>query len=184
MQRPIACAILLSGLLVSLAAAGVAQQRDPLNEKEVDEIRDASDWPNKRLELMVQFASARITAIEQLQANGKNAKDRPMQIHDLLQDFTAVLDEIGDNVDVYAAHKADMRQGLTVLLTANSEWALQLKRLKEQAPPEEFQQYSFALSNALDDVNDTADDTRKQLQEQNALAKQNKLVKVYAERPR
>jgi hypothetical protein len=176
--------MLLGWLLFSLAAAGVAQQRDPLNEKEVDEIRDASDWPNQRLELMVRFASARVTAIAQLEANGKAAKDRPLQIHDLLQDFTAVLDEIGDNVDVYASHQADMRQGLTVLLAANSEWALQLKRLKEQSPPEELQQYSLALSNALDDVNDTADDTRKQLQEQKALAKQNKLVKLYSERPR
>lgn len=184
MRRPMGCAMLLVWLLFGLSATSVAQRRDPLNEKEADEMRNVADWPNKRLELMVQFASARITAIAQLEANGKNAKDRPLQIHDLLQDFTALLDEIGDNVDMYASHKADMRQGLSVLLAANSEWALQLKRLKEQSPPEEFQQYAFALGSALDDVKDTADDTRKQLQEQNALAKQNKLVKVYSERPR
>ncbi len=39
------------------------------------------------------------------------------------------------------------------------------------------------LSNAIDAVGDTADDTRKELQEQNELAKQKKLTKIYSERP-
>ncbi|HLI63288.1 MAG TPA: hypothetical protein VKV05_07795 [Terriglobales bacterium] len=183
-RRPIGYAMVLAWLMFSLTATDVAQRRDPLNPKEVDQMRDAADWPNKRLELMVEFARQRLAAIEQLEANTKNSKDRPMQIHDLLQDFSALLDEIGDNVDMYSKHNADMRQGLAVLLEASSEWALQLKRLKAQAPPEELQQYSFALASALDDVNDTADDTREELQEQNTLAKQNKLVKVYSERPK
>ena len=84
----------------------------------------------------------------------KTAKDRPMQIHDLLEDFTALLDEIDDNIDMYASHKADMRKGLTLLVEANSEWQLQLRRLKEQSPPEELDQYSFVLANATDAVND------------------------------
>ena len=164
------------------ARNSAAQRRDPLNEKEVDEMRESADWPDKRLELMVKFARGRMAAIEQLQANGKNAKDRPMQIHDLLEDFTSLLDEIEDNVEMYASHKADMRKGLTLLVEANSEWQLKLRRLKEQSPPEELDQYSFVLANASDAVTDMGDDTRKELQEQNELAKQKKLTKVYSER--
>ena len=136
----------LALLLCFSPGNSMAQRRDPLNEKEVDEMRESADWPDKRLELMVKFTRERMTAIEQLQAGGKNAKDRPMQIHDLLEDFTALLDEIEDNVDMYASHKADMRKGLTLLIEANSEWQLKLRRLKEQSPPEELEQYSFVLS--------------------------------------
>jgi hypothetical protein len=175
--------IFLALLLCFLPGNSVAQRRDPLNEKEVDEMRESADWPDKRLELMVKFGRERIAAIEQLQNGAKNAKDRPRQIHDLLEDFTALLDEIEDNVDMYASHKADMRKGLTLLIEANSEWQLKLRRLKEQSPSEELEQFSFVLSNATDAVGDTADDTRKELQEQNELAKQKKLTKIYSERP-
>ena len=124
----------------------MAQRRDPLNEKEIDEMRESADWPDKRLELMVQFARERMSEIDQLRADAKSAKDRPMQIHDLLEDFTALLDEIEDNVEMYASHKADMRKGLTLTIEANSEWQIKLRRLKEQSPPEELDQYSFVLS--------------------------------------
>ena len=112
-----------------------------------------------------------MAAIDQLQADGKKAKDRPMQIHDLLEDFSSLLDEIDDNVDMYASHKADMRKGLRLLIEADSEWQLKLRRLKEQSPPEELDQYSFVLANATDAVNDSGDDAREELQEQNELAK-------------
>jgi hypothetical protein len=174
--------ILVVSVLLIVAGTGSAQKRDPLNEKEIDEMRESADWPNKRLEVMVKFARARMSAIEQLQADGKNAKDRPMQIHDLLEDFSALMDEIEDNVEMYGSHKADMRKGLTLVIEANSEWQLKLRRLKEQSPPEELDQYSFVLANATDAVRDMGDDTRKELQQQNDLAKQKKLTKVYSER--
>ncbi len=183
MLRRRQCAIWLVLLLSTCTGYAAGQKRDPLNEKEVDEMRESADWPDKRIELMVKFARARMTAIDQLQANPKGAKDRPMQIHDLLEDFSSLLDEIGDNVDMYASHKADMRKGLMLLLEATSEWQLKLHRLKEQSPPEELEQYSFVLANATDAVSDIGDDARDELKEQNELAKQKKLTKIYSERP-
>ena len=106
-----------------------------------------------------------------------------MQIHDLLEDFSALLDEVDDNVEMYASHKADMRKGLMLFLEATSEWQLKLRRLKEQSPPEELEQYSFVLANATDAVTDSGDDAREELKEQNELAKQKKLTKIYSERP-
>ena len=146
-------------------------------------MRESADWPDKRIELMVKFARARMAAIDQLRADAKSAKDRPMQIHDLLEDFSSLLDEIDDNVDMYASHKADMRKGLMLLLEATSEWQLKLRQLKEQSPPEELEQYSFVLANATDAVSDSGDDAREELKEQNELAKQKKLTKIYSERP-
>lgn len=183
MLRRIQCVMWLALLLCTCSRYGAAQKRDPLNEKEIDEMRESADWPDKRIELLVKFARARMSAIDQLRADGKSAKDRPMQIHDLLEDFSSLLDEIDDNVDMYASHKADMRKGLMLLLEANSEWQLKLRQLRQQSPPEELDQYSFVLANATDAVSDTGDDARDELKEQNELAKQKKLTKIYSERP-
>ncbi len=172
-------------LICFLARPGLTQtrDRDPLNDKEIDQMREVADYPDKRLELMISFVRARMASIDQLRTNASSAKDRPMQIHDLLQDCSSLMDEIDDNVDMYASHKTDMRKGLKLLIEADSEWALKLRSLKEQSPPEELEQYSFVLSNARDAINDSADAARKELQEQNDLAKEKKLNKVYTERP-
>jgi hypothetical protein len=47
----------------------------------------------------------------------------------------------------------------------------------------EFEQYSFVLANARDAVSDSADGARKELQEQNELAREKKLNKIYTQRP-
>ena len=86
MLRRMQCVMWLALLLGTCVPYGAAQKRDPLNEKEIDEMRESADWPDKRIELMVKFARARMAAIDQLRADGKSAKDRPMQIHDLLED--------------------------------------------------------------------------------------------------
>ena len=181
-HRGIRQALIGASLLFVLVSGAAAQKRDPLNEKEVDEMRESADSPDKRLEVMVKFTRSRMTQIEQLETNGKTAKDRPMQIHDLLEDVTTLLDEMEDNLDMYGSHKADMRKGLTLLIEANSEWQLQLRRLKEKSPPEELDQYSFVLTNATDAVKDMADDARKALEQQNEWARDKKLTKVYSER--
>jgi Tfp pilus assembly protein PilN len=172
-------------LVLFLGRVGMSQtrNRDPLNEKEIDEMRESADFPDKRLELMINFMRARMASIDQLRADTKNAKDRPMQIHDLLQDFSSLLDEIDDNVDMYSSHKTDMRKGLKLLIEADGEWALKLRSLKEQSPPEELEQYSYVLANARDAVRDSADSARQELQQQNELAKEKKLNKIYTERP-
>ena len=185
MLRRTQCLAGLIFLICFLAHCALPQtrDRDPLNEKEVDQMRESADFPDKRLELMINFARARMASIDQLRADAKNAKDRPMQIHDLLQDFSSLLDEIDDNVDMYASHKTDMRRGLKLLIEADSEWALKLRGLKDQSPPEELEQYSFVLANAREAVSDSADGARKELQEQNELAKEKKLNKIYTQRP-
>jgi flagellar hook-basal body complex protein FliE len=92
------------------------------------------------------------------------------------------VDEIDDNVEMYAAHKTDMRKGLKLLIEADSEWQLKLRSLKEQSPPEELEQFSFVLANTVDSVKDSAASARETLQSQLELAKEKKLNKVYSER--
>ena len=163
-------------------ATGQTRQHDPLNEQEIDSMRDTADFPDKRIELMIKFARARMTEIDHLRVDPTVGKDRPQQIHDLLQDFSTLVDEIDDNIEMYAAHKTDMRKGLKLLIEADSEWQLKLRSLKEQSPPEELDQFSFVLANTVDAVKDSAASARETLQEQMELAKDKKLNKVYSER--
>ena len=169
------------GIMASLIAAQ-RRERDPLTEKEVDEMREAADYPNKRLELLVSFAKARISTIDQLRADPNAAATRPKQIHELLQDFIVLLDETDDNIDMYASHKSDMRKGLKLLIEADSEWQMKLRQLKEQPSSDELAQYSFVLANAIDTVAGSAQNARETLQEQNKLAQEKQLNKDYSER--
>jgi len=169
-------------LVSTLFGSSLAQQhkRDPLTDAEVDQMREAADYPNKRLELLVKFARERMFLLESAAAGTE--PDKIKQVHDLLQDFIAILNEIDDNIDMYGAHSADMRKGLKLVIEADSEWQLKLRQLKQKAPPEELQQYSFVLTNANDTVADSAKTSRETLEEQNKLAAEKKLTKVYSER--
>jgi hypothetical protein len=176
---------LLTGVLVAsmLAIPAWAQRtaRDPLTDAEVDQMREAADLPNKRLELLVRFARERVFDVESAQSESKGTA-KVQQIHDTLEDFIAILDEIEDNITMYGEHNADMRKGLKLVIEADSEWQLKLRQIKEKSPPEELQQYSFVLINATDTVGDSATNARETLQEQNKLAAENKLTKDYSER--
>jgi hypothetical protein len=174
-------AIALAASLLVMPAWAQRKDRDPLTDAEVDQMRESADLPNKRLELLVKFARERVFEIESAQSESTGAT-KTKQIHDTLQDFIAILDEIEDNIDMYGAHNADMRKGLKLIIEADSEWQLKLRQLKEKSPPDELQQYSFVLINATDTVGDSAKTARETLQEQNKLAAEKKLTKDYSER--
>lgn len=179
-RRAIVGAVILA--CVACCANGQTRSRDPLTQQEVEQMRDTADFPNKRLELMIGFAKTRIKTINDLRTASKIPPDRPQQIHELLQDFVTLLDEIDDNIDMYGSHKTDMRKGLKLLIEADSEWQLQFRQLQEQSPPEELQQYSFVLTNAKETVADSGKSARETLEEQNKLAAEKKLNKEWTER--
>ena len=166
---------------VLLPASAQRKERDPLTDAEVDQMREAADYPNKRLELLVKFARERVFGLESAQSES-TGEAKTKQIRDTLQDFIAILDEIEDNIDMYGSHNADMRKGLKLVIEADSEWQLKLRQIKEKSPADELQQYSFVLINATDTVGDSAKTARETLQEQNKLASEKKLQKVYSER--
>jgi len=177
----LAALALFLGCVAPIACAQT-NKRDPMTDAEVDQMREAADEPNKRLELMVRFAKERIAMIELLQPDSESATTRPKQIHDYLQDFISLLDEIDDNIEMYQSHQTDMRKGLKLVIEADSEWQLKLRQLKEKAPSSERDEYSFVLANAVDTVADSAKNARENLQEQNTLAQQKKLNKDYSQR--
>ncbi|HZI55859.1 MAG TPA: hypothetical protein VFF39_03745, partial [Verrucomicrobiae bacterium] len=77
-------------LLLSLAAS--ARKRDPLTEAEADQLREVAIEPYKRIKLLIKFTEARLASIDQVRVDPKLGNDRGRQIHDLLEDFTSLVD--------------------------------------------------------------------------------------------
>ena len=170
--------IAVSLLLAFAATFAAARRRDPLTDTEVDLLREAAQTPELRIHLYVKFTRARMAAIEQLRGDPKLADGRGKRIHDLLEDITLLLDEIGTNLDNYAGW--DMRKSLKEVVEMDAEFQVKLRSLKEAtdaASRAELPDYRFVLDDAIDAVNTDADASRQALDEQNQLAKEKKLKK-------
>jgi len=151
------------GLLLLSASVAIAQRRrDPLTQAEIDQVRDASWEPQKRLALYVSFARDRLTKLETMRRDPKT-KDRSQQTHDFLDSFLRIYDELNDNIDTYMGRRDDIRKPLKAIIEADTEFQAKLRALKDSAdvPAEEAKQYEFVLTNALDTVDTSADDHRK-----------------------
>ena len=167
--RPLA--YLTVTLLISAPLWPQVHDRDPLTEKEVDQLRETAIEPEKRLKLMVDFARARMVAIDQLRSDPKMAKDRGKRTHDLLEDISTMIDEIDDNADNYNERSADLRKPLKEIVQMESEFQVKLRELQaavnDSKHVDEVSDYKFALDDALDSVNHSAESSRKLLEEQN-----------------
>ncbi len=159
----------------SFSAAG----RDPLTEVEADKLREVAQEPEKRIKLFIDFARARLLAIDQLRADPKLASERGKQIHNLLTDFLSIAESMEDNLDMFSRQHADLRKPLKQTIEAYTDWQLRLRNLKE-APKadakaaEELKQYDFVLESATDAVNGGLDGAREMLQEQNKRKEEEK----------
>lgn len=161
----------ISGLLLLLALQCVQpvwaqRRRDPLNQVEVDQLRDAMLDPDERLKLYVTFSRDRMSKLEQMRSDPKT-KDRARQTHDMLEDFLAVYNELDDNVDMYVGRKDDIRKPLKLIIEADTEFQSKLRAIKSAAGTDsaEASQYEFLLTDALDTVDSSADDHRKTMAE-------------------
>jgi len=174
----LACVTLLLGSVCA------AQHRDPLTPQEIDQLRDAAQDPVTRLRLYLDFARARLTAVDTMRADPKTT-NRAQKTHDGLEDFAALYDELNDNLDSFIDRDYDVRKPLKAIIEADTEFQAKLHGLQGEAraKPEELKEYEFALSTAIDDVNSGSQDHRKALDEQEEAAKKKKLKKPDLSQP-
>jgi len=175
MTRIHACIIIGLGFLLLAAAAKTQTRHDPLNAEEIDELRDSALEPDKRLKLYVQFARARLDNMEQARTDPK-VTDRGQMLHDRLQDFLDVYDELTNNVDNFAARKSDLRKPLKFVIDADTEFDAKLRALRDAAnvPKQESSKYEFVLTNALEAIESSTQDHRELLAEQEETFKHKK----------
>lgn len=170
MKPPKLLSVLVLSCTIGALLPAFAQEREPLNDKEVDELREAAMEPAKRLKLYLMFSGERLINIDNLQGNNK-ADNRGAQIHDLLQDFGTLIDEMDDNIDEYARRAQDMRKVLPDVIQSETEFQTKLRELQQSTlndpkAAQEVRTYNFALQDAMDSLRESIEDAQKTLADQ------------------
>lgn len=159
-------------------------RRDPLNDLEIDKLRDTAQEPEARLKLYISFARARLEKLQQIRSDPK-AENKDQQIREALQDFIDIYDELDENVDTFDDRGDDLRKALKPVIEADTEFGSRLRAFKlalEQSR-EEAEKYDFLIGTALEAVDTNAKDHRDLLAEQEVKFK-NKKNKAHKETAR
>lgn len=126
-MRLVVCFLLCLSLAVPLSAQ--KQKREPLTQAQMDKIAEAGIDPNARVGLYTQFLNEHASAIDALAKRAKT-EARASRLNDAFEDFAALLDELGDNLDTFSDRKADIRKSLKTLTEASAKWQTTLRSLQ------------------------------------------------------
>ncbi|MBI2682936.1 MAG: hypothetical protein HYX26_06930 [Acidobacteriales bacterium] len=174
MKRPW---ILVLTILAMLALPSVAQKRDPLNELESDQLREAYDDPEKRLKLMLTFVQKRILAVEGARTDASLKSDRGKVLHQRLDDFSALAESFEDNLDMFTRHRVDLRKVLVLVVPAYEDWVRRLQAFKDATSEDERRPYEFALQNAMETAQDGLETARELVVKHKQMAEESKKKK-------
>jgi hypothetical protein len=159
----------LTAILICLLLVGPSlaqkQKREPLTEAQVEKIAEAGIDPDARIALYTQFLNEHADAIKSL-SNRKVSDARASRLNDALEDFTALMDELGDNLDMYSDRKADIRKSLQKLADATPGWQNILRALAGEPA------FSLARKEAIESGEDLSGQAKRLLQEQTDYFKQ------------
>ena len=137
------------------------RSRDPLTPQEEEQVRDLSDQPNERVKLYITFIEARTGGIHQTVRRPSN-QHPGADIHNSLEEFTRLVDELADNFDAYEQQHLDIRKSLRFFEEHSSKWPAILNE------PPSSPEYDFARKTALealDNAKKTGADLLKEQEE-------------------
>lgn len=150
MLRFLCLALILLVLHPSLRAQ--SSDDHSLSEAEVEQLRDSAYVPRDRIIVFIRFLDDRTNAIHDLFAKPRRP-GREQDMHDLLEQFTAIANELEDNLDDYSTRHSDIRKSLPKLLDATDRWASTVK-----SPPDN-EAYNVSRKLALEAIRDLRQDS-------------------------
>src|ERR1700758_5579905 len=150
----------LALVLLALTLPAPAQRTDnSLSEGEIEQLRDSAYVANDRVMVFIKFLDARNKAIQDLFARPRKS-GREQDTHDLMEQFTAIADELNDNLDDYGPHHRDIRKALPKLLDATERWSSSIKQ-----PPDD-PAYDLARKLALESIRDIREEATQLVEDQ------------------
>ena len=141
------------------SAHGQSARESSLSEGEVDKLRESAISPPDRLTAFIGFLNDRMIRIAKLSA-GPRKPGREEDLHELMEQCAAILDDFTDNLDDYSKRHRDVRKVLPKVIAATEGWGTSLK-----TPPEN-QAYSVSRKLALESLVDVHETALKLLEEQ------------------
>jgi hypothetical protein len=160
-MSPIRCFVfVVFSLFVAVPLHAQKDKREPLTEAQIEKIREAGIEPDERVKLYTQFLDEHADIIKGLTNRGKSAA-RGRRLDDELQDFTALMDEFGSNLDLYSDRHADIRKSLKPLPAATQRWLGILRALPGEPS------FDLARKEAIESGEELADQSTRLLREEN-----------------
>jgi hypothetical protein len=161
-MRTLAALVFCFLLCASLAAQ--KEKREPLTEVQQDQIAEAGIDPVARVDLYVKFLNEHSETIRSMIKRAKGPA-RTHRLDDELLDFAALMDELGDNLDVYSGRNADLRKSLKGLNEGVQGWQGVLHDLPSEPG------FELALKEALDSAGDLSTQAKQITTDQEAYFK-------------
>jgi len=141
------------------SAHGQDGHESSLSEGEVDRLRESAISPPDRLTVFIGFLNDRMTRIAKL-SGGPRKPGREEDLHEMMEQCTAIFDDLTDNLDDYSKRHRDVRKVLPKVIAGTEVWGTSLK-----TPPED-QAYSVSRKLALESLRDVHETAVRLLEEQ------------------
>ena len=146
-------------LLLAPCLFGQHARTAQLSEKEIDLIRESTIFPDERVKLYTKFLEERAVRIKDLTGRPRNTQ-RAQKLDAVLQDFTALMDETGSNLDQYSDRHSDIRKSLKPLADSVPRWLSILRTLPGESG------FDLARKEAIESGEELADQAARLLREQ------------------
>jgi hypothetical protein len=165
--------------LVVFAVCTFAQQRDFLTADEADQVRLVQE-PNERLKLYLHFASQRLDLIQQAVAQEKAGRSK--FLHDLLEDYTQLIEAIDTVTEDALKRSVDVSLGVKAVADAGKQMVAQLEKIRD-SQPKDIARYQFVLDQAIDTTRDSQEMAAEDLagRAKGIVAREERLKKERAE---